>query len=115
MRHVALEPLSLAQQMALFDGAAGLLTVHGQAMAWVLFLPSHRQRVAALEIFPGGSVQNIYRAWCQVLGVRYKRLTAPIAVGCKSNKMNWLACNVTVDVPEVVRAAHAAAGYIASR
>ena len=109
VRRVRLEELSLAAQMLLFNRAAGLIAVHGQAMAWVLFLPSERQRVAAVEIFPGSASQTIYKTWCRVLGVHYQRLSAPITDGCATNKMNWLTCNVSVDVDQVVQAARVAA------
>ena len=55
MQQQELEQLTLAEQMQLLASSSALLAVHGQAMAWVLFLPSHRRRVAALEIFPGSA------------------------------------------------------------
>lgn len=111
VRRVRLEELSLAAQMLLFNQAAGLIAVHGQAMAWVLFLPSERRRVAAVEIFPGSASQTIYKTWCRVLGVHYQRLSAPIAGGCATNRMNWLTCNVSVDVDQVVQAARIAVKF----
>ena len=94
-------------------GASGLIAVHGQAMAWVLFLPE-AQRTAAIEIFPGSSNQPIYRTWCRVLGIRYARLTAPLAPGCvRADKMNWLSCNLTVNVEEVVQTTRVVVDWLA--
>jgi hypothetical protein len=54
VRRVALESYSLSAQMRLIQSCAALIAVHGQAMAWVFFLPSQSQRTSAVEIFPAG-------------------------------------------------------------
>ena len=91
--------------------SAGLLAVHGQAMAWVLFLPSGKRRTAAVEIFPQGLVNPIYRELSTTLGIHYESLNAQAARGC----MVKLSCNVTVQVEKVVAAASRAAAWTAEQ
>jgi hypothetical protein len=45
-------------------------------MAWVLFLPSGQRRTAAIEIFPAGLVNHIYKTLSLTLGVRYEQVRA---------------------------------------
>ena len=53
--------------------------MHGQAMAWVLFLPSGQRHCAAIEIIPAGLINHIYRELSLTLGVRYEELSARAA------------------------------------
>jgi hypothetical protein len=110
LERVILERLSLAAQMRLIGEAAGLMGVHGQAMAWVFFLPAHARRTAAIEIFPAGLVNNIYRELSLSLGVRYEALNAPTAAGCSAN--GKLGCNVTVRISAVHNAVRRAVEWI---
>lgn len=100
VRRIVLEGMALSEQMRLLASVTGLLAVHGQAMAWVLLLPSAQRRTTAIEVFPQGLVNPIYRELSVTLGVRYQAMTAPPTTGCKV-KLN---CNVTVDVDRVVGA-----------
>lgn len=112
LRRVVLESLPLAQQMRLVSTSRGILAVHGQAMAWVLFLPSGRP-TAAVEIFPRGLINHIYRDLSHALGVRYESQAAAAARGCggKGSATKPLACNVSVAVGKVLAAAHRAATW----
>ena len=96
-----------AWQVRLLSACSALLAVHGQAMAWVLFLPSAEMRTAAVEIFPAGLVNPIYRELSTTLGVHYESLNAYPVRGCAVK----LSCNVTVDVTKVVAAARRAAAW----
>lgn len=116
VRRVVLEALPLAEQMQLVARSGALLAVHGQAMAWVLFLPSGaRTRSAAVEIFPPGLVNPIYRELSLTLGVRYEELRARAADGCvpTAGTAGKLLCNVTVSVEKVIAATARAAEWTA--
>ena len=91
---------------------SGLIAVHGQAMAWVMFLASDAHRTAAVEIFPQGLVNSIYEMASQALGVRYESLRAPASPGCGGGaRESRLNCNVTVDVGTVLEVVRRAAEY----
>jgi len=91
---------------------SGLIAVHGQAMAWVMFLASDAHRTAAVEIFPQGLVNTIYEMASQALGVRYESLRAPASPGCGGGaRESRLNCNVTVDVGTVLEVVRRAAEY----
>ena len=81
---------------------AGLIAVHGQAMAWVLFLPSDQQRCAAVEIFPQGLSRPIYRDLSATLGVHYESLTARASCALAEDTATRLQCNVTVGIETTV-------------
>jgi len=104
VRRLVLEALPLGRQMRLLHHCSGLLGVHGQAMAWVMFLPSGSRRTAAVEIFPRGLVNDIYERSSRALGVHYESLRAAPTKGCGGGRDGKLSCNVSVDV-DVVRAA----------
>ena len=91
---------------------SGLIAVHGQAMAWVMFLASDAHRTAAVEIFPQGLVNSIYEMASQALGVRYESLRAPASPGCGGGaRESRLNCNVTVDVGTGLEGGRRAAEY----
>ena len=50
VRRVVLEEMSVADQMATVAGASALLGVHGQAFAWLPFLPWPTRPVGIIEI-----------------------------------------------------------------
>ena len=115
LQRVVLERLSLSSQMSLLASSSALLAVHGQAMAWVLFLPSGSRHTAAVEIFPAGLVNHIYRELSHTLGVHYEEVGARAAAGCKmgASTATKLMCNVTVSVENVLAAAARAAEWTA--
>ena len=108
-----LETMTLSEQMHLFASASGLLAVHGQAMAWVMFLPSDERKTAAVEIFPMGLKNPIYQDLSLSLGTRYESLKAATAPGCgTSAKIEArLTCNVTVNVEKVTIAVQRMAAW----
>ncbi|EOD14042.1 hypothetical protein EMIHUDRAFT_211980 [Emiliania huxleyi CCMP1516] len=108
LRPTTLEALPVAAQAREVAAAAGLVAVHGQALAWVLFLPWAERRTAAVELRPRGAKANIYEALSAALGVRYERVAATLADSCPSAR--WLQCNVTAS-PQKVTAALEAYGY----
>jgi hypothetical protein len=115
IKRVALESMPLSEQMRLIAGSAGLLAVHGQAMAWVLFLGAQRRagRTAAIEIFPPGLYNTIYRELSMTLSVQYEELRSRAADGCKgSTTATKLLCNVTVSVEKVAAAATRAVAWM---
>ena len=112
VHRLVLDELPLGTQMRLVHACSGLIAVHGQAMAWVLFLASDAHRTAAVEIFPAGLLNNIYEMASQALGVRYEALRAPASPGCGGGaRESRLNCNVTVDVGTVLEAVRRAAEY----
>lgn len=127
-RRVILETIPLAEQMHTMRRAAVLVAVHGQALAWVTFLPSERRTTAVVEITIStrrGGINGCYQIWSEALGVRYFRTAGHLTGGCtggassrdneamRAHKM--LSCNVTVDVNQVYAAAHHAASIAAGR
>ena len=105
--------MTLSEQMHLFASASGLLAVHGQAMAWVMFLPSDERKTAAVEIFPVGLKNPIYQDLSLSLGTRYESLKAATAPGCgTSAKIEARrTCNVTVNVEKVTIAVQRMAAW----
>ena len=108
--------------MALVASSSTLVAVHGQALAWVVFLPSERRRTAAVEVALANAQRRFnpsYKAWCDALGVRYFRTTASLSRGCtggansRDNEAQrhhkLLSCNVTVDAHTLAATVHAAA------
>jgi hypothetical protein len=112
VHRLVLDELPLGTQMRLVHACSGLIAVHGQAMAWVMFLASDAHRTAAVEIFPQGLVNTIYEMASQALGVRYESLRAPASPGCGGGaRESRLNCNVTVDVGTVLEVVRRAAEY----
>ena len=108
VRRVELESMTLSAQMELFAASSALLAVHGQAMAWVMFLPTETRRTAAVEIFPAGLRNGIYQELSKSLGTRYEAIRAAAAPGCggaSGKTSDRLLCNVTVGVEKVASAA----------
>ena len=122
VQRVVLEEMSLSEQMVLVAGASTLIGVHGQALAWLPFLPWGRERVVSVvEVSLAtrqGVINDCYEKWSKALGVRYSRVRGHLTGGCnggvnsrdneaeRAHKM--LSCNVTVDVPQLLGAASAA-------
>ena len=115
VRRVAFEEMSLNEQMRLVSTAAALIAVHGQALAWLPFLPWEAQPVGVVEVTLAsrrGVVNECYERWSKALGIRYWRIAGTLAGGCNggvSSRDNeavraqkMLSCNVTVDVLAVV-------------
>ena len=122
VQRVVLEEMSLSEQMVLVAGASTLIGVHGQALAWLPFLPWGRERVVSVvEVSLAtrqGVINDCYEKWSKALGVQYSRVRGHLTGGCnggvtsrdneaeRAHKM--LSCNVTVDVPQLLGAANAA-------
>ena len=111
LRPTTLESLPLAAQAREVAAAGGLVAVHGQAMAWVLFLPWAERRTAAVELMPRGGGSKIYEELSAALGVRYERVAASLDGKC--SREQWLKCNVTAPIPGVVAAVRSAAAEVA--
>ena len=119
LRRVVLEELPMASQMALVSEASGIIGVHGQAFAWLPFLPWPTRPVGVVEISIAtrrGWFNACYERWAEALGVRYWRVAGALTGGCsggatsrddeatRAHKM--LSCNVTVDVSLLVGAVY---------
>ena len=115
LARVALEALPLGAQMRLVSEASLLVAVHGQALAWIPFLPADRRTVGAIEIAimtKHGALNNCYEAWSAALGVRYWKVAGTLTGGCTGGATNrddvaqrsskLLSCNVTVNVMQLV-------------
>ena len=121
-QRVVLEEMTLSEQMALVSTASTLIGVHGQALAWLPFLPWDQKRVVSIvEVSLAtrqGVINDCYEKWSRALGVRYSRVRGYLTGGCnggatsrdneaeRAHKM--LSCNVTVDVSQLLGAANAA-------
>ena len=115
VQRVVLEELPFAEQMSLVASSAGLIAVHGQALAWMLFLPTESARTAVVEILIWSGRQRIrindcYQDWAASLQVKYWRVRSEASV-CpptdkRRSKVNPLQllneCNVTVDADRLL-------------
>lgn len=124
LRRVSLEAMPLGDQMRLVAAARVLVAVHGQALAWLTFLPSERRRCAAVEISIAsrrGAINGCYEAWAAAMGVRYYRAAGRLSGGCNGGATardneaqaarKMLNCNVTIDVAQVAAATVSAAAW----
>ncbi|KAL1511427.1 hypothetical protein AB1Y20_006226 [Prymnesium parvum] len=122
LKRVVLEGLSLSEQMLLVAASTTIVAVHGQALAWVPFLPYERRRTAVVELVLNNQKKRFndcYSVWCKALGVRYFRVAAQLTGGCTGGATNrdneavrqnkLLSCNVTVDIGQTVAATRVAA------
>ena len=122
VRHVVLEGLPLSEQMSLVSTASALVGVHGQALAWMPFLPWASRTVGLVEISLAtrrGVVNTCYERWSAALGVHYWRVSGSLTGGCtggatsrdneaeRAHKM--LNCNVTVNVGQLLGTVYRAA------
>ena len=118
VQRVAFEELALSAQMQLVSDAAGFIAVHGQALAWLPFLPWDTQPTGVVEISlvgRRGVVNKCYEQWSAALGVRYWRVTGTLSHGCNGGasrrdneaerQHKLLACNVSVNVRDLYGAA----------
>jgi hypothetical protein len=118
LRFVALEAYSLADQMWMITESVALIGVHGQAFAWLPFLPFERRRTAAIEIVPyareiaNKEFMEMYSKLGRLLEVNYTRVFATPIVGdgCDKKK-RILKCNVTLKVSDIMRAVQRAARW----
>ena len=114
VQRVVLEELPFAEQMSLVASSAGLIAVHGQALAWMLFLPTESARTAVIEILISSRHRNrindCYQDWAASLQVKYFRVRSEASV-CpatdkRRSKVNPLQllneCNVTVDADRLL-------------
>eukprot|EP00966_Prymnesium_polylepis_P180758 4186411-Prymnesium_polylepis.1 len=108
--------------MLLLASATTVIAVHGQALAWVPFLPSERRATAVVELVLSNwqrRFNDCYQVWCRALGIRYYRVSAELTGGCTGGATSrdndavrhakLLGCNVTVDVSRTVATTLAAA------
>lgn len=131
LARVVLEGLPLAEQMRLVAAASVLIAVHGQALAWLAFLPSDVRPTGVVEVSimtKQGALNPCYQAWSAALSVQYWRVAGRLAPGCNGGATSrddaaqrahkLLACNVSVDAAQLagtVSAAAAATARVAGR
>ena len=133
LRRVVLDDLSITEQMRTVSQAHSLLATFGQALTWMVMLPppappattssTSRHRAAPLsilELAPRDAFwKKDYEILAGVLGMGYQRVYGTTAqdqcVPEPPAKLKWqqqlaafnrwLHCNLTMDIPKVVRAA----------
>ena len=118
VRFVSLSALPIHAQLERVREAAGLAGVHGQALAYVAFLPSDRRPCAMLEIQMMAmarattSARGDYPRLAALSGVRYFRLDkqadAPECTGQFFRECG----NVTVELPAVMRVLKLMAAHV---
>ena len=93
-RAVVIERLPLAEQMSLLSGVTLLIAAHGQALAWMPFMPWRQRAVGVIELLPRHRADG-YHELAAALGIRYLRhhvrLVDPAdpgvaALGCGSSR-----------------------------
>lgn len=128
LARVVLEQHSLSAQMALVSRASALVGVHGQALAWLPFLPWAERQTAVVEISLAtkrGVFNTCYERWSAALGVRFSRVPGTLTRGCSGGATSrdseaaqahkMLNCNVTVDAQQLAAATYHAAALTRTR
>jgi hypothetical protein len=128
LKRIIFEDMSLSAQMMLVSDASALIAVHGQALAWLAFLPWHERQTGLVEVSlvgRRGMINACYEHWSAALGVHYWRVAGQLTGGCSggaSSRDNEaqrahkiLACNVTVDVGAFVGAVSRAVEFTHGR
>ena len=116
VERVVLEDRPLVDQMQHVHSARVLVAIHGQACAWLPFLPWDSGPTSLVEIMARGTSKPAYAIWSGALGIHYLKVRAALAPGpgcggddrTPQRHKNWLYCNLTVDPRELRDAALAA-------
>jgi len=112
------QTLTVSEQLVLISCSSGLIGVHGQALALLIFLPSATRRTALLELLPRGRSAHheyayIFPSLCRVQNVQHIAVTTLLAPGCAAadglatvqrdpaRLRSPLKCNVTVPLTAV--------------
>ena len=111
---IIFEDLTLAEQMVRISSASALIGVHGQAFAWLPFLPWDSRPIALVEISLAsrrGVINTCYERWSTALGVHYWRVAGTPTGGCNGDvgrgdneamrAHKILACNVTANTAQL--------------
>ena len=108
---LALEGLTLTQQIRTIAASNVMVGVHGQAMAWMPFMLSEQSRAAVVEVLmpklPGTkSVSNprMYAHFASAMRINHTAIYGALVPECMGTRRDVLGCNVTVGV-EPLRAA----------
>ena len=127
VRHIVLERLPVAQQMLTVASSAGLIGAHGSGLVWATFLPASARAAAIVEMLPRTnavywSYALIFPDLCAPLGVRHWTVRAELtsSPACKPKGARKggagspLRCNLTVQVPELLRTVGRAEAWVAT-
>lgn len=80
--YVYLEDHSIKTQIEKYMNADVVIGVHGAGLAWCVFM---RRNSLLIELYPGNSNTDNYIRWCNIAGVRYKRICVNITDGNANN------------------------------
>jgi len=108
--------------------SAGLIGAHGSGLVWTAFLPAATHATAVVEMLPRPnaiywSYALIFPDMCGPLGVRHWTVRAELtqSTTCKpkgsrkGGSGSPLRCNITVPVPELLRAVKHAEDWVATK
>lgn len=115
---VVMEGLPLAEQMWLVGSSSGMIGLHGQGLAMLVFLPWERHRCALIEIQPEPrrSIDfhwtRIYSDYVRPRGIFHELIVShtvfcsdkPVPLSRGSARPNPLKCNVTVETQSLLNA-----------
>ena len=110
---VVMESLPLADQMWIVGSSSGLIGLHGQGLAMLVFLPWEQQRCAVIEIQPrprrtiDSHWTRIYSDYVRPRGIRHEIIVSrtifcPAGIKSKAGRVDPLKCNVTVETPTLL-------------
>ena len=115
---LALEGLTLTQQIRTIAASNVMVGVHGQAMAWMPFMLSEQSRAAVVEVLmpklPGTkSVSNprMYAHFASAMRINHTAIWCTRA-GMHGHAEDVLGCNVTVSVGSVLAALEHAVAHV---
>mmetsp|Transcript_35899 Transcript_35899/g.78914 ORF Transcript_35899/g.78914 Transcript_35899/m.78914 type:complete len:390 (-) Transcript_35899:337-1506(-) len=116
VERLVFDRLSLSEQLRHVSEAIGLVSVFGQALVWMVFLPAQHMRTFVVELVQHeGAWKQDYVRWAATLGVRHFRSRGDMAA-CKPdssalhrawqrklrNYTRFIDCNLTVLAADVV-------------
>lgn len=82
IEYIFLEKHSIRTQIEKYMNADIVIGVHGAGLAWCVFM---KKNSLLIELYPGNSNTDNYIRWCNIAGVRYKRICVNITNGNENN------------------------------
>ena len=82
IEYIFLEDHNIKTQIEKYMNADVVIGVHGAGLAWCVFM---KRNSLLIEMYPGNSNTDNYIRWCNIAGVRYKRICVNITNGNENN------------------------------
>ena len=82
IEYIFLEDHNIKTQIEKYMNADVVIGVHGAGLAWCIFM---KKKSLLIEMYPSNSNTDNYIRWCNIAGVRYKRICVNITNGNVNN------------------------------